>query len=193
MTGAALRRFLHASTSSILLVGLWGDWETFRLAVHALLGMAVLGEGLRLWHAGFRSAIARAFPVFRPEESHRPSGAFWLVVGYAAASWVPFPGAPAGVLVAAFADPAASIVGTQWGRGRGRGRVRGGGGGTRKSWVGSVAAWAAAAAVLMSLKLPLNAALAGAFVAAVAERIPRPFDDNLVVAPAVAAVTWLLA
>ena len=186
VTGAALRRFLHASTSSILLVGLWGDWETFRLAVHALLGIAVVGEGLRLGHAGFRGAIARAFPVFRPEESRRPSGAFWLVAGYAAASWVPFPGAAAGVLAAAFADPAASIVGTRWGGGMA------GGGGTRKSWVGSAAAWAAAAAVLMSLRLPMQAALAGAFAAAAAERIPRPFDDNLVVAPAVAVVTWLL-
>ncbi len=181
-----MRRFLHASTSAILLVGLWGDWETFRLAVHALLGIAVVGEGLRLGHARFRGAIARAFPVFRPEESRRPSGAFWLVAGYAAASWVPFPGAAAGVLAAAFADPAASIVGTRWGGGLA------GGGGTRKSWVGSAAAWAAAAAVLMSLRLPVHAALAGAFAAAAAERIPRPFDDNLVVAPAVAAVTWLL-
>ena len=183
MTGAALRRFLHASTSSILLVGLWGDWQMFRLVIHALLGVAVVGEGLRLGHAGFRSALARVFPVFRPEESDRLSGAFWLVVGYAAASWVPFPGPPAGVLAAAFADPAASIVGARWG----------GGGGTRKSWVGTAAAWAAAAAALMSLRLPLSAALAGAFVAAVAERVPRPFDDNLVVAPAVAVVTWLLA
>lgn len=182
---AALRRFLHVGTSSILLIGLLADWQTFRLAVHVLLGVAVVGEGLRLGHAGFRSALARAFPVFRPEESVRLSGAFWLVVGYTVASWVPFPGPPAGVLAAAFADPAASIVGTRWG----------GGGGTeagRKSWVGTVAAWAAAAAVLMSLRLPLHAALAGAFAAAVAERVPRPFDDNLVVAPAVAAVTWLL-
>ncbi len=184
MTGAALRRFLHASTASILLVGLWGDWQTFRLAVHALLGVAVVGECLRLGHGGFRSALARVFPVFRPEESHRLSGAFWLVVGYAAASWVPFPGPPAGVLAAAFADPAASIVGTRWGGG--------GGGGTRKSWVGTAAAWAVGAAVLMSLRLPLHAVLAGAFAAAVAERVRRPLDDNLVVAPAVAAVTWLL-
>ncbi len=185
MTGAALRRFLPAGTSSILLVGLWGDWSTFRLAVHALLGVVILGEGLRLRHAGFRSALARVFPVFRPEESHRLSGAFWLVVGYAVASWVPFPGPPAGVLAAAFADPAASILGARWGGG--------GGGGTRKRWVGTAAAWATAAAVLMSLRLPLHAALAGAFAAAVAERVPRPFDDNLVVAPAVATVTWLLA
>ena len=119
MNRAALRRFLHAGTSSILLIGLLADWQTFRLAVHVLLGVAVVGEGLRLGHAGFRSALARAFPVFRPEESVRLSGAFWLVVGYTVASWVPFPGPPAGVLAAAFADPAASIVGTRWGGGGG--------------------------------------------------------------------------
>ncbi len=180
MSGASLRRAIHVGTSSILLVGVFGDWRVLRFVVHALLVVAMVGEIARLRNATFRAALARAVPVYRADEAHRPAGAFWLILGYAAASWVPAPGAPAGILSAAFADPAASFFGSRWG------------GGKRKSWAGTGAAFVVAGLALLAINLPIQTVLAGSLAAATLERVSGPRDDNLVVAPGVALITWLL-
>ena len=181
MSGASLRRAMHVGTSSVLVVGVFGDWRMLRFFVHALLFVAIVGEIVRLRHAPFRAALAKAVPVFRAEEAHRPAGAFWLILGYAAASWVPAPGAPAGILSAACADPAASFFGSRWG------------GGKRKSWAGTGAAFVAAGLVLLAISLPVQTVLAGSLAAATLERISGPLNDNLVVAPGVALMIWLLS
>lgn len=180
MSGASLRRVLHIGTSSILLVGAIGDWRMFRFFVHALLLVAIVGEIARLSYPPFRTRLAKVVPVFRADEAHRPGGAFWLILGYAAASWVPAPGAPAGILSAACADPAASFFGSRWG------------GGKRKSWAGTGAAFVVAGLVLLTISLPIQTVLAASLAAATLERVSGPLDDNLVVAPGVALITWLL-
>jgi dolichol kinase len=49
-----------------------------------------------------------------------------------------------------------------------------------------------AAAVLAALGLSLRSVAAGSLAAAVLERWSRPLDDNLVIAPGVAAVVWIV-
>jgi dolichol kinase len=78
------------------------------------------------------------------------------------------------------ADPAASLVGGRWG------------GGVPKSWIGTAAALLAAAAMLAALGLSFPSVMAGSLAAAAVERWSRPVDDNLVIAPGVAAVVWIV-
>lgn len=180
MSDGALRRTIHVSTGAVVLVGVLAGWHTLRLGITGLAVVALFVELVRLRFAAFREMLARTVPVFRPEESRRPCGAFWLVLGYASAAWIPVPGAAAGILTAAVADPIASAVGGRWG------------GGEPKSWIGTGAVLAASLVVLLALRMPLVAVVAASVTAAASERWSRPLDDNLVLAPAVAAVIWML-
>jgi len=149
-----------------------------------MTGLAVVAlflELARLRFAAFREVLARMVPVFRPEESRRPCGAFWLLLGYAGAVWIPVPGPAAGILTAAVADPIASAVGGRWGEGE------------PKSWIGTGAVLAASLVVLLALGMPLVSVVAASLTAAASERWSWPLDDNLVLAPAVATVIWILS
>ena len=181
MSDGALRRTIHVSTGAVVLVGVLAGWHTLRLGITGLAVVALFVELVRLRFAAFREVLARTVPVFRPEESRRPCGAFWLLLGYASAAWIPVPGAAAGILTAAVADPIASAVGGRWG------------GGEPKSWIGTGAVLAASLVVLLALRMPLVAVVAASVTAAASERWSRPLDDNLVLAPAVAAVIWILS
>jgi dolichol kinase len=181
MSGAALRRLLHAASGGVLVVVPLGSWEVFRTVMVVGAGAAVALETVRLSSPRFRDAVARTLPVFRPREQGRPSGAMWLSVGYALAALVPAPAPAAGILVAALADPAASLVGT-WRRTPGS-----------KTWRGSVAHAITAAAVLAVLGWTPGAVLVGAAVATLLERAATGVDDNLVVAPATAIAVLLVA
>ena len=180
MSDGALRRTIHVSTGAVVLVGVLAGWHTLRLGITGLAVVALFVELVRLRFAAFREVLARTVPVFLPEESRRPCGAFWLLLGYASAAWIPVPGAAAGILTAAVADPIASAVGGRWG------------GGEPKSWIGTGAVLAASLVVLLALRMPLVAVVAASVTAAASERWSRPLDDNLVLAPAVAAVIWML-
>jgi len=180
VSDGALRRTIHVSTGAVVLVGVLAGWHTLRLGITGLAVVALFVELVRLRFAAFREVLARTVPVFRPEESRRPCGAFWLLLGYASAAWIPVPGAAAGILTAAVADPIASAVGGRWG------------GGEPKSWIGTGAVLAASLVVLLALRMPLVAVVAASVTAAASERWSRPLDDNLVLAPAVAAVIWML-
>ena len=181
MNASALRRTIHASTATILLLGVLGDWTLLRLVSAGLFGLAMAVELIRVRHESFRAALARRVPVFRPEESHRASGAFWLLAGYAGAAWFPVPGPAAGILSAALSDPAASAVGTRWG------------GGAAKSWIGTAAAWVVSALVLALLGLSWVAVLSGSTANAALERWPGRFNDNLLMPIGVAAAVWLVS
>jgi dolichol kinase len=181
VNASALRRAIHASTASILLLGVVGDGTLLRWVSAGLFGFAMVVELIRLRHEPFRAALARRVPVFRPEESRGASGAFWLLAGYAGAAWFPAPGSAAGILSAALSDPAASAVGTRWG------------GGAAKSWIGSVAAWGVSAVVLSLLGLSWIAVLTGSTVSAALERWPGRFNDNLLMPIGVAAAVWLVS
>lgn len=180
MTGPWLRRVLHAATASVLLVAEVVPRHQFRLIVWVIALLTILVDATRLRAPGLRRSLDRLLPVFRAGEQRRPSGAVWLWLGYAVAVLAPPAAACAGILVAALADPVAAAVG------------EGFRGPTRKSVEGSVAGLFVAATILVALRLPWLVVLAGAVVAALLERWPGPFDDNLLVAPGVAATTAML-
>lgn len=178
MRPEALRRLLHAGSSSVLLLGVI-SWDLLPVVLVPLSIVAALLEILRLRTAVFRGFLSRFAPLFREAETTRPSGAFWLCVGYTVASWFPEPVPRAAILTAALADPTAAFVGSRWGRG------------ARKSWVGTVSAAAVAGSVIAFLGWGADGVLAGAAVTALLERWPGPVDDNLLVPTGVAAVLWL--
>ncbi|MCZ6857272.1 MAG: hypothetical protein O7F70_04680 [Gemmatimonadetes bacterium] len=181
MSDSALRRTIHVSTGAVVLVGVFAGWPTLRLGMTGLAVVALFLELARLRFAAFREVLVRMVPVFRPEESRRPCGAFWLLLGYASAVWIPVPGPAAGILTAAVADPIASAVGSRWGEGE------------PKSWIGTGAVLAASLVVLLALGMPLVSVVAASLTAAASERWSWPLDDNLVLAPAVATVIWILS
>lgn len=181
MKAGALRPALHAGTALLLLTVLAS--EPFFRAALVVGGLgAVVFEALRLALSPVRDLAARWVPVFRAAEARRPSGAGWLFVGYALSAWMPLPASMSAVVAGALADPAAAVVGTRFG------------GGAPKSWPGTLAAFAVAVLglwVIVRLTLPVAVLAAG--VAAVLERWPGPFDDNLLIAPGVGLTVWWLA
>ena len=86
-----------------------------------------------------------------------------------------------------------SRCGNSHGCGGGSNRVGGRWGeGEPKSWIGTGAVLAASFVVLLALGMSLVSVVAASVAAAASERWSRPLDDNLVLAPAVAAVIWIL-
>lgn len=181
MTPAGARRLLHAATASVALLGLVSH-PALRLATAYLAITAVLLEALRLRVPAVRRGLAVHIPVYRDHERERPSGAMWLMLGYAIAAWVPHPAAAlAGILAGGLADPAGAMIGSRHGRG------------ARKSLVGSATVGIVALAAGLVTGLPPAAAGGAALAAAVMERWPGPCDDNLLVAPAAALAAFALA
>jgi dolichol kinase len=174
-----LRPALHASTA-LLLLTLLDSWHLLKLTLIAAGAAALVVETARLSSPAVAGGLCRLVPVFRDAEARRPSGAGWLFVAYALAAWLPPPAPAAGLLVGALADPAAALVGGRWGAG------------VAKSWPGTAAALIVGTGALLAWGLPAPAALAGGVVGAALERWPGPFDDNLLIAPAVGLVAWLL-
>lgn len=181
MTGEGIRRLVHAGSAVVLLLAPLHSWTALRVVLTAGVPLVLLLELVRLRVPALAGALAARLPVFRPREARGVSGAVWLWIGYAIASWLPPPAAVGGILVGALADPAAALVGSRWGRG------------APKSWQGTAAVIGVAAVALVVAGFGWPGVLVGAVAAGVIERWPGPLDDNLVVPPGVAAVVWLLA
>jgi dolichol kinase len=113
-----LRRLLHAATAALLLLSLH-SLTALRIGTLVVATAAFGLELARLRSPAVRQRLARLFPVFRPRETTRLSGAAWLALGYAVAAWFPPPGPAAGILAGALADPAGSWIGGRWGGGVG--------------------------------------------------------------------------
>lgn len=175
-----LRRLIHAATGAVVLLVPLASWEALRVAVVGIAVAALLVDWVRIRQPGVDAWLSALLPVFRATEAGRVSGATWLWLGYGAAVWFPPPASAAGILVGALADPVAAAVGERAGAGR------------RKSWSGSAAALLAAWLVLAPWGLPWPAVLGAGLVGAAVERWCGPFDDNLLVAPAVAAAVNVL-
>jgi len=178
---AALRRATHAATAAILVLPIIIDWETFRYVVVGLATVWMVVEGLRVRVPRIHEGFATVLPMFRGDEATRVSGAGWLMVGYGLAVWFPQPAATAGFLVAAFADPMASAVGTRFRRDQ------------QKTVAGSMAFFLVSLVVLWSVGLHWPALAGVAVVGVVLERWPLGLNDNVVVAPAVSAAVLVLA
>lgn len=176
-----LRRLLHVASAAVLLTVPLGSWEVLRWCLMAVAALGLVVDGVRIFSHGIAGRIHRAIPAFRESEHGGLSGATWLAIGYLLTAFVPAPAPAAGILVGATADPAASLIGS-WNREPGRKTLR-----------GSFAALVISALVLSVLAFPLVTVVVGSVVATLLERWSYPFNDNLVVPPSVALVTWLLA
>jgi len=181
MRGSSLRRLIHAATVLLLFVPIVASWDLFRgiLIAGTIIGLVL--ETVRIKVPSVQALLASLSPLFRSGEASRPSGAWWLCLGYCVAAWLPQPGAAAGILVGALADPAASLVGSA------RGLP------SSKTTHGSGAAFAVAILALVPMGLPWTAVIGGAVAGAALERWSGRLDDNLVIAPGVALAVWLLA
>lgn len=181
MSGAALRRLIHAATAAVVLIHLWISLVAFRATVIGMALLVVAVDVTRLAHAPFDAWVRRTIPVFRSREARRVSGASWLWLGYAAAVSLPPRAAVAGIVVAALADPVASLVGGRFGRAG------------RKTWIGSSAMLAVALVLLAVMRLGWGTVLMAGLAAAIVERWPGRVDDNLLIPPVVAAVVTMTA
>ena len=164
----------------MLLVVPLTSWAALRtgLLVGALVAIAV--EIVRLRTPTIRARLALLIPLYRASEARRPSGAMWLVVGFAVAACFPAPAPAAGILVGALADPAASLGGSL---------VRTA---APKTWAGTGAHFAVSAVSLTALLGQWHIAGVAALVGAVVERWSGRFNDNVTVPPAVALVVTLV-
>ena len=173
-----LRNLIHLATGVAAVWVLAVPWPVAQIGLGALLaGALALDLGRR--RPGFRAWLETRLPgVYRAAETTGLSGATLLAAGYLlAAVACPARAAAAGILALAVGDPAASVVGRRFGRNPDR---------PGKTWVGSLACFAAASLALWGLPyLDLAAASAGGAMAALVERRSGRFD-NLVIPLAVA-------
>lgn len=186
------RRAFHILVAAALpVVSLFTPrWVVLALAGAALASSASV-ETARLLFPGLnRWLLGRAGFLFKERERRRVTAAMWLALATLLAFLVfPEPVAAVALLIVAFGDPAASVVGRRWGR------LRFG----AKSVEGTAAFFAAALAIALvcwagGLYTPLWAGVLAAAVAAVAEALSGqvlPLEDNLTVPLLAGAVLWL--
>jgi dolichol kinase len=185
------RKTLHvASVLLPLLVWLAPRW----LALAVLLPTAAVALGVdwtRLRYRGPRYWFLRyTRRMLRHHERRRFAGATWMAVAYALAVLLfPRPIAVLAMLFNGLGDAAAALVGKRFGRHRTS---------SGKSWEGFAAGLGVNVAVALAIStlaptLPLVAALAGAFAAALLELLDLPADDNLRVTLGGGAVAVLVA
>lgn len=171
---AGLRRGLHALSPVVLLPAWWLGWEATAAFVLVLAIGAVVLEQLRLRLPAVRDPLERFLPVWRPHEREGMSGAGWLAVAYAIAVRAPIEAGLPAILAAAWADPAASLLGARFGRGPG------------KTIVGSLTVCVITTALAAGLGQPLAVAIVAGIAAAMLERWATAPDDNFWLAPGVA-------
>ena len=181
------RRLVHAGLGAGVASLLWA-LEPSR-TVSAAAGAGALAGLLALDVA--RLAVPRLnlwfYRLLRPlltlPEAHRAAGSSWYVAGILTAVVLfPLEAAVPAIWVLALADPVASCVGRRWGRRPlGAGTVEG------------FAAFVLVAGAILTVAVPLPAALLGAIVGGLVEIAPWRVDDNLTIPPAVAGVLWIAA
>jgi dolichol kinase len=180
------RRIFHAGNGSLVVLavavlGLPVPITTVLLGV--LLAVAVLMDAIRLFDPRLNVLFFRAFAsLASPREAQKIASSTWYILS-ALVVFLFFPVIPAlaGILVLAWADPAASVVGQKWGKTRFlAGSVRG------------TATFFGVAFLALILFTPWWVALTTAALAAVVEAAPLDLDDNLLVPLTVAISVFFL-
>ena len=161
-----------------------GADSTVMLAIVAAgVGAALVLDLVRLRFKAANTVFFRWFAALAsPREAQKVSSSTWFLIGALTLLLFAPPGlfVPA-MLVLAFADPAASIVGRLWGRRRlGKG-----------TWEGTTVFFLVAVIVLTPV-VGLQAALVGGAAAAAFEVVPSGVDDNLLVPLVTAGALWLV-
>ncbi len=179
------RRLFHAVGGLVLIafVQLTGPESALALAgIGAGVVAALVLDWARLRFEGVNKVFFRVFSrLASPREAAGIASSTWYMVGALAVLVIAPPRlfVPS-MLVLAFADPAASVVGRICGR-------HGLGNGT---WEGTAAFFLVAASVLTPVT-GVGAALFAAAVVAAMEVLPIGLDDNLVVPLSTALALWL--
>lgn len=150
----------------------------------ALLALALVVELLRRRSRAVATRFSALFaPLLRAHETRALTGATWLLLAMTlAVAVLPLAAAIAATWAAAAGDTMAALVGMRWGRHRAA---------NGKSLEGSAAcALATAVGAATLAQLPLAAATVCGVVAAIAEWLPWPDDDNIRIATLVGAAAW---
>ena len=171
--------------------GLGVAWIVYLLSPHSsttrwifgsVLAATLLVDLLRLKEEALNRIVFRTFSaLLRSREVHFPSLS-WYMLGVFLVLWVPDPtSAIPALLVLAAADPVAGVVGQTWGShplGKG-------------SFEGSLVFFVVALVVLIPF-VGIVPALGVAAMATVAEVLPTPLDDNLLIPVVTALALWAL-
>jgi dolichol kinase len=180
------RRLFHLANGAVV-AGALSRPDVPKVAALVILGAVVAAllalDWVRLRDARANEVFFKAFVhLASPREARGVASSTWYALALlVVVAFFPRPAAVSGILVLAAGDPAAGWVGRKWGRRRFLG-------GTLE---GS-AVFAATAFLILALRHPLPMALVVALVAAVAERVSWPLDDNLAVPVTVAGLVTLL-
>ncbi len=174
--GAYFRKGIHLLANVVpvgLMLGPWGV-RFFRVALPALVGIAVLAELLRSRSPGFRRWFHHLVGGWmKPEERHglRITGATWLLVSATLLVWtLPPSRAALALFMASLADPVAALVGLRWGTHRLGAR----------SLEGSLAFLLTGGLVsLWFPQIPASVKIMAVLVATGTEALSPPPDDNL--------------
>ena len=162
------------------------------LAKWLLIVFSVVAIGLEVGRASLptiNDLLIKLLPFFKPHERFQITGAtyYWLAATFVVFAF-PEDIAVLSLLFLSFGDPAATVIGSRDHRTRIFGKSIAG---TAAFAVVAVAAGAVAA---LHPDIPLAWWLVpGAIVAAVAELLPSPLDDNVTVPLAAAVAMWLLS
>jgi len=180
------RRVFHAANGTLVIVAL----TVFNLKLAAavvilgvIVGFLAVMDALRLIDPKLNILFFRAFSsLASPREASKIASSTWYALSaFLVLLFFSRPYAMAGILVLAWADPAASVVGQRWGKTPFlAGTVR-----------GSLAFFLVAFGALL-LFVPWKAGLVAAGVAAIVEAAPINLDDNLIVPLTVAGVLLLI-
>jgi len=179
------RRLFH-SGGGLAMIGLahfaGADSAVMLAIVGAGAGVALILDVVRLRLEAANTVFFRVFAALAsPREAEKIASSTWFLIGALILLLFAPPGLfiPA-MLVLAFADPAASVVGRLWGRRRlGKG-----------TWEGTTVFFLVAVIVLTPV-VGFQRALVGAVAAAAFEVLPSGVDDNLLVPLVTAGALWL--
>ena len=180
------RRVFHATNGTVVVMAMTVfnfDVSEMVLILGVILALTVAIDALRLFNPKLNVLFFRAFsPIASPREARKIASSTWYTLSaLLVLLFFPTPYALAGILVLAWADPAASVVGQRWGKTRFlAGSVRG------------TTAFALVAFCALLLFVPWKVALVTAAATAVVEAAPIRLDDNLIVPLAVAGVLLLI-
>jgi len=181
------RRVFHAANGSLIVLSLTVlglPVPTAILILSVILALSLTLDLLRLLDPKVNVLFFRAFSFLAsPREEKKLASSTWyalsalFVLAIFSEAY-----ALAGILVLAWADPAANIVGRRWGRIR-----------LMEGTVLGTTAFAVAALLALLLFVPWKPAIFAAVVAALMEASPIDLDDNLIVPITVATTLFLIS
>jgi dolichol kinase len=181
------RRVFHAANGSLIVLALTVlglPVPTAILILSVVLALSLTLDLLRLLDPKVNVLFFRAFSFLAsPREEKKLASSTWyalsalLVLALFSEAY-----ALAGILVLAWADPAANIVGRRWGRIQ-----------LMEGTVLGTAAFAVAALLALLFFVPWKPAIFAAVVAALMEASPIDLDDNLIVPITVATTLFLIS